>query len=465
MKTAKKWSKTFLLSAAGKVMTLVAIVCLGLAFISCNIVDGKTAYEEIVGNPTVSGDITFEETVENPAVSDDITSEEIVENPAVSDDIIFIAAQVNGGPGGANAKTSTGIELKFSENVLDLSAEDITIDGEVTPGELSGSGKIWTIALDEVKKEGEVTISVNKTGIKKTPKLVQVYTYDPAAALAKDSIAEKFDLRAVPVNAGDVTNVFTALHNYLQNHPDSIVDVIKLGDYVDLASLNVSGYPSNDTAHGKVAIKSNLELTSGKLLRLIVVGINTFRAKDSYTGNGNDSRPHIVFQFQNIAATRRINNGLNNSGGYAASEIRKYLTPVPGDEGSGKFLAGLAAAGVPKDVLWSPKRAVTKERNSADVNIIEDMVWLPTQLELFGTRVGSTPSAETAENQAHFAYYPTGTSGAEWKKYNATNADSWYWTASPDAGSSTGFCLVYGLSTQGSANQKAGGVAPAFCVQ
>jgi hypothetical protein len=94
----------------------------------------------------------------------------------------------------------------------------------------------------------------------------------------------------------------------------------------------------------------------GNLLRLIVVGINSFHSKDKYTVTANNGVPHLVFQFQNIPVSRRMNMSDSNGGGYAASEMRKYLIPVDGDTdaNSGAFLTGLLDAGVPKAVMWAP---------------------------------------------------------------------------------------------------------------
>jgi hypothetical protein len=75
-----------------------------------------------------------------------------------------------------------------------------------------------------------------------------------------------------------------------------------------------------------------------------------------------------------------------NEGGYAASEMRKYLTTVEEDDGSGKFLVGLENAGVPRDVLWAPVRYIsTKVTDTA----LTYLLWLPTEREVAGTKATS----------------------------------------------------------------------------
>ena len=184
----------------------------------------------------------------------------------------------------------------------------------------------------------------------------------------------------------------------------------------------------------------------GKTLRLIVVGINSFHsgrgmtATNTITQNGdttgqyaetaNDNTPHVVFQFQNIPVTRRMNSTVVSKDGYEASEMRKYLTDVNGDEGSGRFLAGLIEAGVPRGVLWAPKRIVFKCINPDTdprpwgSNEISDLLWLPTERELRGDT--SIP-AETVVSQARLEYYDR---SARRKKYQKESSDAEvYWQA------------------------------------
>jgi hypothetical protein len=97
--------------------------------------------------------------------------------PPADGDITYTADQVGGHPGSA---TTSAIKLNFDADVSGLSASNIRIEGDaVTSGGLSGGPKVWNLALDEVAEECEVTLVVNKDGIDKEPKQVQVYTAPP----------------------------------------------------------------------------------------------------------------------------------------------------------------------------------------------------------------------------------------------------------------------------------------------
>jgi hypothetical protein len=147
--------------------------------------------------------------------------------------------------------------------------------------------------------------------------------------------------------------------------------------------------------------------------------------------------------------------------GYPASEMRKYLIPIQGISGSGKFLVGLENAGVPGTVLWAPMRhASTIEVIGYDVAWAgNDALWLPTEREMFGSQTHSG-SLETADNQARLEYYDTETKRI---KHSSANPAQ-YWLAS-QLPSLESFCAV---ESSGDADKSeatgVGGVAPAFCV-
>jgi hypothetical protein len=272
-----------------------------------------------------------------------------------------------------------------------------------------------------------------------------------------------------------VTAAFTVLSAYIKAGGLSLPEnVIIPGDYIDLeGGLEVETYKGEGYFK-----KTNKDLRAkGRLLRLIVVGINSFHsgrgtkatggatvngdANGRYTGTENDSVPHVVFQFQNIPVLRRMNEAGSNEGGYAASEMRRYLIDVEGDGTGGSFLAGLRAAGVPKGVMWAPARYVSSKGD--DGTVLEDLLWLPTEWELFGRVPGGFLGAgdETATNQARLEYYMNAESREK------VNVDEWmhYWTASPGR-NETLFCIVNdcGVRMSADANMELGCV-PAFCIR
>jgi hypothetical protein len=227
------------------------------------------------------------------------------------------------------------------------------------------------------------------------------------------------------------------------------------GDWIDLPYLTVQG-----DAGGGAINTGNVDLgKNGKLLRLIVAGI------DSFAATNRDAPAHVVFQFQNVPGEHRMNASDTNAGGYRESEMRRYLT--------GNFLRGLVAAGVPEGVLYAPTRHIANRGQGATAaDPLADRLWLPTERELFengksvydGTTYGpySVTAYETAANQARLEYYANNTRRV---KYNAKGA-MWWWEASPYAGSAAYFCYVlyYGFAYISYASA-VGGCAPAFCVR
>ncbi|GMO67458.1 MAG: hypothetical protein Ta2A_15660 [Treponemataceae bacterium] len=246
---------------------------------------------------------------------------------------------------------------------------------------------------------------------------------------------------------------------------DDFTKIIALGDYIDLPALTIDGITITDAAITPGT--PPFDGYDGRLLRLIVVGINSFNGKN------DNNTPHVVFQFQNVPGTHRMNPNNNTEGGYKDSEMRAYLT--------GNFLAGLKAAGGLTDaMLWAPKRKVwngflqSESGSSANtaVDTIKDMLFLPTDWEMFGINDASASLYETDANQARLDYYATGDAGnASRAKYNSANTAVMYGLASPHFTQKGYFCSVGGAGTNlgdsgsGNSSSSTRGCAPAFCVK
>jgi hypothetical protein len=248
-------------------------------------------------------------------------------------------------------------------------------------------------------------------------------------------------------------------------------EVIKLGDWIDLDALSVAPYPYGEEYYAGEFSAENADVVpseqpfpgyEGKSLRLIVVGINSFNVTN------DNSPPHVVFQFQNVPVNRRMNKTNTNKDGYAESEMRKYLVKV-GDEG-GNFLEGLKTAGVPEDVLWAPVRRVANGGSDVTgIDAMTDLLWLPTEREMFGASYSGdyySSAYETTGNQARLEYYD---SDARRIKYIVTSVYlHLYWVSSPSSTSTNCFCVVsYGGYTYPNtdAGNSSVGCAPAFCVR
>jgi hypothetical protein len=305
-----------------------------------------------------------------------------------------------------------------------------------------------------------------------------------------DSIKAKFGIEAEGTEG--VTAAFETLHAFIQSgglarYPDAI----RLGDWIDLEgglAVEAYGEGGGDFLHDAAAATREITLGGkpwGTLCRLIVAGINSFQSGKGSDGKyeitDNDGTPHVVFQFQNVPVERRMNPTNDNTGGYAVSEMRKYLVPVENDGASGNFLAGLTVAGVPEEVLWAPVRYLSAGTDGTGSVAVSDKLWLPTERELFQdgkdttTNRGFSVDGETAANQARLAYY---TDASIRRKVSASNSNypvvsnfenSDYWESSsadvwPNDPPSK-FCDVTTMGTTGGSwASLAYGVAPAFCV-
>jgi hypothetical protein len=285
------------------------------------------------------------------------------------------------------------------------------------------------------------------------------------------SIKNTFGITTVETDG--VRDTFNAVHDYLLGKTAAQLTsegIIRLGDYIDLEGgitvdgVNVLDAPVTPSTPGFPEFDvPPFEGYDGGLLRLIVVGVNSFNAKASYDGNGNGTDAHLVFQFQNIAFMHKMEATNTNANGYAGSAMKSYIT--------GPFLTGLIGAGVPGDILWAPTRYVANKGFGVNgTHTIQDELWLPTEREMFGDGpwgyLGPLSSAayETAQNQAWLEYY---TSDALRLKSRASNSGTaWYWVASPCYRYSSDFCIVspVGNSLFSNADSNYGGCAPAFCV-
>jgi uncharacterized repeat protein (TIGR02543 family) len=335
----------------------------------------------------------------------------------------------------------------------------------------------WTTASNGTgtvfADEAAVSASLNGNNDTKTPNgTVTLYAkWSDLGVIAagqadNPNLMVKFGIKPAgysSASAEDVTKTFLSVQAYINkaavtasnvDNASAKLGVIALGNYVDLPALSVTAY------NGQGAFSANNA-------RVEVVGVSSYIDK-----NGNGSGKHLVFQFKDVMVNRRMNATATNAGGYAASEMRKYLTTVSEDANSGKFLAGLLAAGVPQTALWAPSRVIGG--NSSNKSTVTDSVYLPTVWEVAetnnSTQSGSTSDAMTAnegtENQGRLTIYGAGEGGNNGRvKSGAT----WYWLASTSTyylSPGYSFCLVYYLGFIDGANASfEGGVAPVFCVK
>jgi hypothetical protein len=369
------------------------------------------------------------------------------------------------------------------------------------------SGGVLTVASGETAKylvvraeasdgkNGTAVVTVTEGGGGSGETAATLYTDPGTGTNGGKSLKQEFEITSTGAQA--VTDTFNAVSTFIENGGlTSSQTRIALGDYIDLeGGLSVTAYDSTNgskpnytggfsisAADGSKAIPglTGAEYNDGYkgcLLRLIVVGINSFLTHDTYTAPAANNKDHVVFQFQNIPVKRRMNPSYPDSGGYAGSEMREYLTPVDEKTGSGKFLAGLTEAGVPEAVLWAPTRYIANGCDGATgADTITDKLWLPTEREMFKGRSRSNRIIETTSNQPFFNYYTSYATAVFINnvtrlKYLSTGSatrygyGTMYWTASPSSDGPSGFCSVHSQGVPHVyVSSDPSGVAPAFCV-
>ena len=94
-----------------------------------------------------------------------------------------------------NTDHTTAINFTFSAPVSGLTANDINVEnyftGSVTKGALSGGGTSWSLAVT-VATAGTVSVSINKTGIQSSPKMVAVFKNTDWTAVANSTFRNAF---------------------------------------------------------------------------------------------------------------------------------------------------------------------------------------------------------------------------------------------------------------------------------
>jgi uncharacterized repeat protein (TIGR02543 family) len=221
------------------------------------------------------------------------------------------------------------------------------------------------------------------------------------------------------ITTQNVTDTFNRVSTHIKTQSPSSVNpsdglgLIKLGDYVELRSLNVAEYNGNG---GVINLYTNWN--DGKL-QLMVVGINSY-----YNKNGNGiTTPHLIFHFKNYEGSARMEATDTNANGYLGSEMRTYLV--------NNFWPALKNAGVPDGVVWPVSRRLANKggRVATGEDIIEDKLWLPGIKEIIGndSNSGANNNYETGTNQGVFGYY---NSKEKRRKLGGRWEGNW-WTASP----------------------------------
>ncbi len=134
-----------------------------------------------------------------------------------------------------------------------------------------------------------------------------------------------------------------------------------------------------------------------------------------------------------LADEHKMNNRLTNVGGWANTEMRRYLN----EEIFKTLPEALQAIIIPRDFGKT-----------------QDRLWLFSETEIFGETIFSEP----CESDRHFKYFQTRDNRI---KLDCDGDPCWWWERSPRAGASTIFCLV---NSGGGASSSYGDASRSFGV-
>lgn len=205
-----------------------------------------------------------------------------------------------------------------------------------------------------------------------------------------------------------------------------------IGDYINIPSIVIGGntISYNDTYQN---------------LRAEIV------AFDQYYRNGDTdiTDHHIIMQMKNCPLTHRINASNDNTGGWASSELKTYLSNTVA--GAIEDAIGIS--------LKTIRRILSTHSNWA---WLAEKCFLPSEVECIGTKAWSDKYGYTVGNCRQWAMFQLRPDRLI-KFYNG--AREWWWTCSDFTGSSTDFVYVNLSGRLDSGNASNGrGVPFAFAI-
>jgi predicted oxidoreductase (fatty acid repression mutant protein) len=260
-------------------------------------------------------------------------------------DITYTAEQ----EGGSSSLTdSTGIKLRFSAAVSSLSSGEIHVDndaGTVTKGELTGSGAIWHVALDSVTKQGNVAVSISKSGIESEVKTVAVYkaatdkaaltTALSAANTAKSGVSVDTSAANVPVGSKWVTQAeLTALADAITAAEEVKNNAAATQTAVDSAVTALNGAVSTFNAAKKDGTNTSIVAADKAALNTALSAANTAKtgvSVDTSAGNVLVGTKWVT-PAELTALTDAITaaEGVNTKAGTTQTEVDNAVTALNG---------------------------------------------------------------------------------------------------------------------------------------
>lgn len=189
-----------------------------------------------------------------------------------------------------------------------------------------------------------------------------------------------------------------------------------------------------------------------------------FEHDDLTTAIGNHTKALITVQQKNClrdasvtdtGGSSNTENGYMNSsntnvGGWKNCARRSWCNQV--------YYAALPSAF--KNLVKSVSKQSTAGSQSTSLVTTDDLVWLPSEQEIFGAKTYAA-----AVEGAQYSYYATASNRYKLPYWNSSSVSSHWWERSPYGSDTTIFCSV---STSGAASDSyasyARGIAPACCL-
>jgi hypothetical protein len=228
---------------------------------------------------------------------------------------------------------------------------------------------------------------------------------------------------------------------------------LMIGDYLD--GINLAAIPAENGGTAGQAWNNTY-----KNNRIMISAFNPYKG----AGDTEVARNHIRFDFVNVPLRKRMNPTNDNTGGYAATEVRAFLDGTNGD-GTGSmegvttaaFLNALKAQIgdyiLPVRLLLSTKAGTWAWQTYS--------LWLPSENEIFGVNSWGEPGYGDGL-KLHIPLYQK-SEAYRIKRYNG--ARDWWRLNTPDSSSAAFFCNVgYDGGAADTHASMVCGCSPAFCV-
>ena len=227
---------------------------------------------------------------------------------------------------------------------------------------------------------------------------------------------------------------------------------LQIGDYLD--GLDLSAIPAENG--GTAGQPWN---DSYKNNRITLSAFNPYKG----VGDTEVTKNHIRFDFANVPLRKRMNAANDNTGGYAATEMRVFLEGANGD-GTGSMTGVTTAAFLNAlkaqigEYILPVRRLFSNKSTWAWITC---SLWPPTEDEVFG----ESSWGESGYGDGQKLHIPLYRDSYQHRIKRNNGSRDWWWLNTPYAGSAARFCYSNGNggSHDGSASS-VGGCAPAFCV-